>query len=177
MIITISGMPGAGKNTIAELLAKKLNLKHYSLGDIMGRMATERGMTLEQLSVKAEKDPTIDKELDERQMQLGKEDNFVLDSRLGYHFIPQSIKIFLDVDIEQGANRIFKDPRPDEKDYSSKKDLIKGIKMRISSEKTRYENYYGLNHLDKNNYDIIIDTTNLSPEQVVTEILDKIRKL
>ncbi len=39
MIITIAGMPGSGKTTVAKILADKLNLKRYSMGDLRGKMA------------------------------------------------------------------------------------------------------------------------------------------
>ena len=178
MIITISGKPGSGKSTVAKELAKKLNLKYYSIGDLMGRIALEKKISLLQLSKIAEHDESIDKELDQKQIQLGKtKDNFVIDSRLGFYFIPNSIKVFLDVSLEEGAKRIFKTKRADEKENISLNDTIKNIKKRIKSEKKRYKKYYGIDHYDKKNYDIIIDTTKRDVKQVVRIILDKIRKL
>ena len=91
MIITISGIAGSGKSTVAKLLAKKLNYKHYSIGDFMREIAKQRKTTLLELSKEAEKDSSIDKELDQKQIELGKtQDNFVIDSRLGFHFIKNS---------------------------------------------------------------------------------------
>ena len=67
----------------------------------MREIAAKRGITLLELSKLAETDRSIDKELDNYQIQLGKdEDNFIIDARLGWHFIPDSIKIFLDVNDE-----------------------------------------------------------------------------
>ena len=98
MIITISGALGSGKSTVAKILVQKFNLKHYSTGDFMREIAVKRGITLLELSKLAETDKSIDEELDERQIKLGEEeDNFIIDARLGWHFIPNSIKIFLDV--------------------------------------------------------------------------------
>jgi len=37
MIITIAGEGGSGKSTVARILAKKLDYKHYSTGDLRGR--------------------------------------------------------------------------------------------------------------------------------------------
>jgi len=66
MIITISGKAGSGKSTVAKQLAKKLNLKHYSIGDIMRKLAKEKNISLNELSKLAEKDKTIDLTLDKK---------------------------------------------------------------------------------------------------------------
>src|SRR3989338_7586745 len=102
MIITIAGTPGAGKSSVAKLVAKKLKLKHYSTGDYMRQIALKRNISLMELSKIAEKDKTIDKELDNWQIKSGKtKDNFVIDSRLGFYFIPHSIKVLLLADFDE----------------------------------------------------------------------------
>ena len=171
MIITISGIAGSGKSTVAKLLAKKLNCKHYSVGDFMRQIAKERGLTLLELSKQAEKDKSIDIELDKKQIELGKkEDNFVIDARLGFHFIPNSIKVFLEVDINEAANRILKEKREHEQ-YKDIQESIEKIKTRIASEDKRYREYYNVDYHNKNNYEIIIDTTKIKPEEIVEKIL------
>ena len=174
MIITISGIAGSGKSTVAKLLAKKLNYKHYSVGDFMREIAKERKLTLLELSKEAEEDPSIDKELDKKQIELGKkEDNFVIDSRLGFHFIPNSKKIFLEVQLNEAAKRILKEKRKHEQ-YKDINESIKKIKTRISSEDKRYNEYYKIDYHDKSNYDLVIDTTNAEPEEVVSKIIKTI---
>ena len=107
MIITISGMPGSGKTTVAKLLAKRLGYEHYSMGDLRGKMAMERGISIDELNKLGEKESWTDKEADDYQKKLGEtEDNFVTDGRTGFHFIPHSRKIFLKVDLRIGAERI-----------------------------------------------------------------------
>ena len=107
MIITIAGKPGSGKTTIAKMLAERLGYKYYSCGLFMRNLAEKKGTSLNAFIKMAEMDPSIDKEIDEWQTQLGKkENNFILDSRLGFHFIPKSFKIFLDVDLDVSAERL-----------------------------------------------------------------------
>ena len=176
MIITISGMPGSGKTTVAKLLATKLNYKYYSIGDMRGKLAQERGMTIDELNRLGEKESWTDKEVDEYQKKLGKtEDNFIVEGRTGFHFIPNSKKMFFKVDFKVGAERIFKDQRPDEQDYESVESTLKWIKQRMESDKKRYLKWYNINCWDENNYDTIIDTTDLTPEQVVEKILEFIK--
>ena len=171
MIITISGTPGSGKSTVAKLLAKKLNFKHYSSGEFMRDMAEEKNMGLLNLIRLAEKDRSIDEEIDQRQIGLGRtKDNFVIDSRLGFHFIPKSKKIFIDADFEERAKRIFCDTIRKEHNVNLKS-TKQNIRIREISEKKRYKKYYELDPYKKSNYDLVIDSTNKTSEQVVEEII------
>ncbi|MBN2454822.1 nucleoside monophosphate kinase [Candidatus Woesearchaeota archaeon] len=173
MIITISGTPGSGKSTAAKLVAEKLSLKHHSIGDLMRAIASKRGVSLLELSKIAETDKKVDEELDAAQVELGKkEENFVIDSRLGFHFIPNSFKVFLKVDSEEAAERIFAADRVDEKENVSFEQTVKNIEKRKKSEKLRYEKFYGLDPFDEEQYDLVVDTTGLSKEQVVEQIVE-----
>jgi len=178
MIITISGFPGSGKSTVGKLLAKKLDYEYLSIGDLRGKIAIKHNLTIDQLNKIGEKESWTDDEVDQELRRIGKEeDNYVIDTRIGYHFIPDSVKVFLDADIETGAERIFKGPRrPDEKKYSSIGALKGELKQRIKSDKKRYKKWYDIDFTDKSNYDIVIDTTDLTPDEVVKKILDFIKK-
>lgn len=173
MIITISGLPGAGKTTAAKAIAKKLKIKQYSMGDLRGKMAMKRGMTIDEFNALGEKEAFTDKEADNFQKKLGqKEDNFIIDGRLSFHFIPNSIKIFLTIDEKEGAKRIFLEQRKDEKEYSSVEEVVAANRERMKSDKKRYEKYYSLNPFDEKLYDLVVDTTKLSREEIVKKIVD-----
>ena len=175
MIITISGKAGSGKSTIAKKLAKKLNLKHYSIGDLMRKIAKEKNISLNELSKLAEKDHSIDKEIDNKQIELKNEDNFVIDGRLTAFFIPNAdLKVFLDCDDKVRAERILNDNRIDEKSKNVN-ELIKKIKQREKSERKRYKELYNIDYYDKKLYDLIINTTNLSINQVLEKIMEAIK--
>ena len=175
MIITINGKPGAGKSTVSTLLAKKLHLRHYSIGDFMRELALDRGISLLELSKLAEKDKEIDKILDNRQKKLAKKDNFVIDSRLGFYFIPNSLKIFLECDLDTSAKRIFNQQRQSEKENVTLATTKKNIKKRMDLEKIRYKKYYNLNCYDLKNYDYVIKIDALTPSKIVTKILNFIK--
>ncbi len=177
MFITIAGDLGSGKSTVGNLLAKKLSYNFFSVGDLMGELAQEHGMSLLEFSKKAEESDEIDRLLDERQVEIGKNrDNIVFDSRLGWHFIPHSVKIYLTVDIDEATRRIFNDNRSDEKENTSFEATKEGIITRRESEKKRYKEYYGLDHTAHENFDLVIDTTTISPEEVVDKILDFLKR-
>ncbi len=171
MKITISGKAGSGKSTIAKEVAKALKLKHYSSGDFMREMAKKKKVSLLKLSKMAEEDLSIDRAIDDRQIEFGKKnDNFVIDGRLSFHFIPKSIKVFLGCDNKQRVERIFEQQRVDEVNKDAKQTL-KNIEEREESERKRYKNLYDIDYTDKKHYDLFLDTTNFSIEQVTSAIL------
>jgi len=175
MIITISGKAGSGKSTIAKELAKKLKLKHYSIGDLMRQLAKGKNMSLNELSKIAEKDDSIDLELDKKNIELREQDNFVIDGRLPAYFIPYAnLKVFLDCKDKVRAERIQKDERSDEKSKDIK-ELIKKIKQREQSERKRYKKLYNVDYHNKKLYDLMIDTTNLTIKEILEKIIQAIK--
>ena len=171
MRITISGTPGSGKSTVAKMLAKKLGYKHYSMGDFQREIAEERKISILELSKLEEEDQSIDQEVDQRQIALGREeDDFVIDSRLGYHFIPKSIRVYLDADFETRAKRIMADTIRKENNVTLES-TKEAIQTREASEKKRYKEYYDQDPNDRKNYDLIIDTTDISAEEAVEKIM------
>ncbi len=172
MKITISGTPGSGKSTVAKKLAEKLGLRHFSAGDFQRDLAKEKGVTPLELAKMAEADPEIDKKTDSWAEAVGEaDDNFVMDSRLAFNFIPDSVKIFLDVSEDDAARRIYHDMRPEEKENTTQGATYESIKKREESEKKRYQQYYGIDYTNPDNYDLVIDTTEVPVAEVVKKIL------
>ncbi|MBT3720695.1 AAA family ATPase [archaeon] len=174
MIITIAGTAGSGKSSVAKLLAKKLNLKHYSVGDFRREQASKIGLTLYEYNKLGEKKAFTDNIADEWQETLGKnEKEFIIDGRLSFHFIPHSYKIFLDADEKVRAQRIFGDTRKTEQ-FKSFEEALDKVQKRQESDKTRYIKYYKINPFDYKFYDLVVNTTNMSVEEVINFILEKI---
>jgi len=177
MKITIAGIIGSGKSTLAEIIAKKLGYKRHSSGDFMRQLASEKSITLIELSRIANLSPEIDKEIDNRQIEIGKkEDNFVIDGRLSWYCIPDSLKIYLEVSEEEASRRIFNDKKENRKKerFSSIEELIRMNRERKALEIKRYKEWYGINIHDKSHYDISLDTTHLSIDEVVGILMNKI---
>lgn len=174
MIVTISGALGSGKSTIAKMLAEIIGFKHYSTGDFMRKMAVKKGVTFQQLSEMAKKDPSIDKDIDEYSKRLVEkgEDDFIIDSRIAFHFIPKSVKIYLNVTEEEAARRTYLAQRDDEPNQTEK-DVLKFIRQRKASEIERYIKTYGINCHDitKKHYDFVIDTTGKDVGEVLDAVL------
>lgn len=176
MIVTISGRPGSGKSVVASRVSEELGIPHVSAGDFMRQMAGERGVSILELSRAAEDDIEIDREIDERTASLAAEGgDFVMDARLGWHFAPGSVRVFLDVRPEVAARRIFDARRGTERENVDLETTQRAIESRTESERERYLTYYGLDYTDHSHYDLVIDTSELGIDEVVNRILDHLR--
>ncbi|MDD3174927.1 MAG: AAA family ATPase [Candidatus Nanoarchaeia archaeon] len=178
MIITICGDLGSGKSTVAKILASKLDFKRKSVGDFMGELALKRGLSLNELGEIAKHDGgEIDAILDEEQRKLKtSKENIIFDSRLGWFFVPDSFKVYLKVDINVATERIFKDHREDEKENVSLEETKKNIILRTNNNLERWDNHYKCGRYDDpKHFDLIIDTTNISAEEVAEKIIEKLR--
>lgn len=176
MRITISGTPGSGKSSIAQFLAEKLGLKRYYIGQIFRDLARRKGVTTQELSELGKTDPSIDKEVDDHQLRLKDEDDWIIEGRPSFHLLPDSIKVFIKVDPKVGAERIFGDSKDrNEGRYPDIETCKRETANRLLADQERYKKYYGIDVFDQDNYDIVIDTTNLSIEESKEETLQAIR--
>ena len=88
-----NGSAGSGKSTIAEKLAAELKWPRYYIGAIRREAALKRGLTLEEYNKLGETDPQTDIEVDNYQKELGeRSDNFIIEGRTSWYFIPHSLK-------------------------------------------------------------------------------------
>ena len=183
MIISFNGPEGSGKSTLAKKLAETLGWPRYYMGGLRRKMAKERGLTLEEYNKLGETDPTTDKEVDDYQKKLGEtEDNFIIEGRTSWFFIPHSLKLYIDVEDTIAAARIWKDlkenadKRNEGKNLDSVADVLKSIRRRQKSDIIRYKKYYQIDVHDKSHYDFIINTSNLSADEAFAEIMGFIQK-
>lgn len=179
-IITIAGKLGSGKSSTAKMLANLLDYQHYSTGDFMRLIAKEKGVSLGELSVMGETDSSIDKELDDHNIEIGKKENIILDSRLGFYFIPDSFKVFLELDPEIASERILEDKKinpnrhAEASLFDTKEHIIESIKNRLLSERKRYKDLYGIDdHTGYENFDLVIDTSKIPVEEVSQKIIEE----
>ena len=184
-IITIAGSLGSGKSSTANKVAELLGYSRASTGDFMRSLADKKGITLEDLSKIAENDDgATEKEIDDNSRAIREKNNIVLDSRLGFFFIPESFKVFLKLDPEIAAERILKDSknnpnRQKETDagFDSVESVVRGISERRASEQKRYQNLYGIaDNTAKEHFDLVINTADIPLESVAAKIVEEYNK-
>jgi cytidylate kinase len=178
MIVSFNGDEGSGKSTIAKLVAAEISYPRYYMGQIFRDMAAKRNMTLVDYVKLGETDPAIDKEIDDYLVDLSKKEaDFIIESRTAWHFIPESLKIYLSVDEKEGAKRVFKELQKENQrneisgDFSLE-DILNKIKERRATDDARYMKYYNIDIRDKNNYDLVLDTTSLSKKEVFDKVMN-----
>ena len=170
LIITISGDLGSGKSVLADALVQYWGAERYSTGTIQRKMAEEKGITTLELNKLAETDKSIDDEIDGAFAKLAEtETNLVVDSRMAWHFLPHSFKIKLEVNPVLAAERIIAANRSNEH-YGDFDATLKGLKDRKASERERFLKYYNVDIEDPDNYDLVIETMDVTPKaiQIVT---------
>ncbi len=171
MRFTLSGPPGSGKTTVARLLSSHLNYPLLTGGDIFRRMAQEMGMDLVEFSRYAEENWEIDRELDARIVEEArKKEDIVIDSRLSgwmlhIHKIP-AFKVYIDASPEVRIRRIW------EREGGDIDDVRRAVEERERSELKRYREIYGIDFRDKSIYDMVINSDELSPEEILRRILE-----
>lgn len=170
MNITITGNLGSGKSSVCRELEKS-GFTIISAGDIFRQIAEEKGMTVLELNEAAKKDRSIDDMIDNRSTQLGKEmDHTVFDSRLAWRFVEDSFKVFLLVDTQEAARRVFEGVSRNAESYRNIEEARAGLEERAMLEKERFHKLYGLDYYDVCNYDLVIESTYATPEQIAQEI-------
>ncbi len=173
-VITISGNPGSGKSTVAKLLEEKLNIKYIYSGMIFRELAKEYKMSLEEFGKYCEEHKNIDVELDNRQLEILKNGNVILEGRLAgwlaYKNKIPAFKVSIIADLDIRVKRVVNREKGDIK--KRKKEIIE----REKSESTRYKKYYNIDLKDNSIYDLVIDSGDKTPEEIVDVILKKMKE-
>mgnify|MGYP001626159251 FL=1 len=166
--MAIGGPPGSGKTTIAKLIAQKYGLRHVSIGQIFRRIAKERGLSLEQLSEVAAKDPSIDLMLDSIAKEEAKKGNVVIDG----HASPWLLKGLANLRIAVVASFDVRVRRLAERDGRPLDEVFRETRLREEIERGRFLKLYNIDITDYTDFDLVINSERFSPDEIV-EIIDK----
>lgn len=179
MLISITGKLGSGKSTICGILKETYGFEIFSTGTINREFARNLGITTLELNERLKADPSLDKEIDGTVTRLSiekKDEKLIFDSRMAWYFAKNTFKIFLTIDPMEAANRVIKNQRGAEERYESVEDACEGLIKRGNVERERFIQIYGVDYFDHNNFDLIVDTTERTPEEIVAIIIENYEK-
>jgi cytidylate kinase len=168
MIITITGLPGSGKTSVAKEIARHLHIKHYSMGDLFRKIAKKRKISILELG---KKDELVD-EMDKLQKKIAHtHKNAIIDSRLGAYLIKNAdVRIYIYASLKTRVKRISK------RDKKTYKEALKETLAREREELKHYREKYNIDYRDKKLYNLILNTDKLTVEETTIKLLDKINK-
>ncbi len=177
MILAIGGPPGSGKTTVAERWATTRGFVLVSAGTRFRAMAKERGMSLEAFGRAAEEDPGIDRALDkavldEVRTKAAAGARVVVDGRIQAYLLSKEDvpcwKALIDAPLEVRAERIARRER------KSVKDAVHEIVARERSERIRYKAIYGIDLEDTRIFDLVVDSEDKTPDEIVAVIAARV---
>ncbi len=178
-ILTIGGNIGSGKTTLAARLAKALGYEELHMGNLFREMAREEGISIETFYAALKDDPDLERSLDEKQRKLMvSKGDLVVQGRIAWFFAKESpyasFNMFLSVDPKIGAAR---SGQRKENEKESVQKMIQDNKEREAVERERYRALYGIeNYQDAGHYDLVLDTTRLTEDELFKTILEKVRE-
>lgn len=173
MHITITGRLGSGKSTVAGIISKQLGYEIYSTGAVQRSAAEKLGITTLELNQRMMTDPGFDHIIDDTVTKLSLErENIIFDSRMAWHFARNAFRVFISVDTMEAARRVQMADRGEVETYSTVEEAEAALRSRGDLERERFISIYGVDYLDKNNYDLVVDSTHSTPEEVAAKIID-----
>jgi CMP/dCMP kinase len=181
-IITLSGKPGSGKSSTADKVAEMLNYTRYSSGDMVRQLLQRHHLTLAQYNERAKNDHALDNEVDNMLRDLRSNQDIVVDSRLGFYWLPESFKVYLDLDMEVATARIYKDAVSNTsrsgagEGTASLIEVSQQVKARMLNEQQRFKTLYHVDPYDTSHFDLVIDTSRHSPQTVALAVFDTYKK-
>ena len=168
MLLSISGLPGAGTSSVSRQVAARLGVEHVDGGSVFRALAAERGMALADFGALAEVDDTIDRELDARLAARARAGDVVLESRLSGWILANEglagLRVWISCDPAERARRV------GQRDGGSIDDAVAANQAREASEAARYLAYYGIDITDLGVYDLVLDSTDTPVVDLVEAI-------
>ena len=173
-IISLGGELASGKGTTSRVLMKRLNYGIYRNGDYFRELAKNMNRDVTTFNIYVENHPEIDRQIENSAAEYAKtHDNFIIDARLGWYAVPESFKVYLKVDLDVAARRAFFDEaRKDSEKFNTLEEQKADIQKRYKLENERYWQLYQVRKEDESNYDLVIDTTELTGEETA-DIIEK----
>ena len=168
-VLTIGGPPGSGTTTVCRILEERTGAKYVYAGDIFRRTAERKGVTLARFGKLCEEDPVWDQALDSEMIQIAREGDVILEGRMTGPMCKMeevaSFRVYIDADREVRARRVM------ERDGGELEEVMESMREREECEVLRYKNIYAVDPRDSVWYDMMIDSSNLTPGEIADRIM------
>lgn len=174
LTVTVGGLAGTGTSTLCRLLAARLDLPYTYVGSLFRQEAARRGMSLAEFGQLCQDDPSVDRSLDDRQLELLREGGVLLEGRmagwLAEHNDVDAFTIWLVCDEDERIRRIT------ERDGGDMEVQRTRTREREASEYTRFEEYHGADLTQLTIYDLVLDSTDMAPTALAEAVLEAMRR-
>jgi len=187
-VIIVAGLAGSGKSTLVENLAKEFNLRPVFASGILHAMREEELKNIKVSEVshgkgwweskegkeyleERMKDPSMDKKLDEKLLEIIEEGNVVVDSWTMPWLSKKGFKIWLEVSVEERARRVA------ERDQLPLEEVIIAIRNRTEKTAEIYRKIYGF-ELGKDfaPFDFVLHSDNFTQEETFEKVKKEIEE-
>ena len=174
-MITLGGKPCSGKSTIGKLLESDYGCDRVSIGDWFREIAEKKGMTVNELNdyLTKTKDVEIDYMLDSRVQELHRkrvDEDVVIESRTAAFFAPRAYNVYTNITKREQIKRLVNSGRKGED--LNPETALDNLMKRENDESERYVVLYGYDNRILTNYDLVLDTSNITPKDGAKKVMD-----
>ena len=177
MHITLTGNLGSGKSTISRILEEKYGYEIFSTGKVIRKIALEHNVAVLEMNKIMEADHQYDHMIDDTTARISKENpdkDILFDSRLAWNFVEKSFKVFLSASVDVAAKRVMQDEKRGKVEvYASLEEAKQKLTDRVITEDRRYRDIYGIEYLNPLNYNLVLDSTECSPDVLARILIDE----
>lgn len=165
--ITLGGVAGSGKSTVAKILSERTGAPFASVGKFAREVAErEYGVSINEFQKLSADNPELDARIDAYiQEWCDKRKSFIADYRLGFKFVRNSFRVLLTVTDPVATARIQSANRKGENTNTAQ------IYDRNERMRVRFQETYGVDFTDPKHYDLIVPTDALTPSEIADMIL------
>ncbi len=169
--VTVSGLSGVGKGTVAEAIAQALGLRKIAMGDVFRKIAKERNLELEKFS--AVREAEIDYDLEITALECAMAGGVVLDGRMTGLAAGDyaDCRILLECGMEDKSVRVAK------REKITVDEARKKLMERDAADSAKYVKLYGSDGSDRAIYDVVIETSNMDMETTQREAVKIVRQV
>lgn len=183
-VIVISGMSGCGSTTAGKMLGDRLGIEFFSVGTYFKKLAKRKSkkkiiwqsptmVSANYLSTNEGSDEKLHNDIDKMQVELAKKGNIIIESKLGVHMLRNvaDFKIWLKAPLKTRAQR-----------YAQREGMPATaatglLKKKEALEKKSFRRIYGFDFFElEKKADVVINTGNKKPEEVVEIIVNSLKK-